>query len=576
MNRIINTLALATAGLVLLCGCSADPATDEAAPGGNDGKTVPVSFAAELPATRATIEIGDDRFNGAWEVDIDKLGIHATLNGVAQINKPFVFSSEGIFKGELTPGTGAWTYLAYYPHGEQSLNGTSATIPFGNTRIQKGGTYNSLFDILIAPALDTEERSKSILINFDGGSASAAAQLDAFFNVLPGNYNLNLDIITATKQMASVKIDRTDKPFEAGVLYKKEVGTLTPSAIPAPSLDWPDQDIDATHEITVGPDQSLTYPAAIDITVPGGIAELKVEIVSDALNSLGIQNLDLVHETSIAGSIQYKDLGLKCSTEIQYTKSTVFDITKLVPMIAMLPDAIGNHVFKVSVTDLAGQTTVQDLTFHYGQVTLETADLWQNTATLKIVPSATAASATLEYKRSTDDAWQQATVSDNGNGTFTAAIEPTWSSSTNEMGKTVYEPDYATGVFAGTTYDYRLKLDGAEKETGRFTTAKGDVIPNADMSEWSTVSRAGLSGSSDVPYPNKNGDSFWDCGNNGVTTGLCSSTTDKFGAAAPAAKLQSQNMFVLASGNLFTGSFNYASFTGTVNFGSKYTYTPCA
>ena len=238
-------------------------------------------------------------------------------------------------------------------------------------------------------------------------------------------------------------------------------------------------------------------------------------------------------------------------------------------MIAMLPDAIGNHVFKVSVTDLAGQTTVQDLTFHYGQVTLETADLWQNTATLKIVPSATAASATLEYKRSTDDAWQQATVSDNGDGTFTAAIEPTWSSSTNEMGKTVYEPDYATGVFAGTTYDYRLKLDGTEKETGRFTTAKGDVIPNADMSEWSTVSRAGLSGSKDVPYPNKTGDSFWDCGNNGITTDLCSSTTDKFGAAVPAAKLQSKNMFVLAAGNLITGSFNYASMTGTVKFGSK-------
>lgn len=73
--------------------------------------------------------------------------------------------------------------------------------------------------------------------------------------------------------------------------------------------------------------------------------------------------------------------------------------------------------------------------------------------------------------------------------------------------------------------------------------------------------------------PQQNGDSFWDCGNNGVTTGLCSSTTDKFGAAAPAAKLQSQNMFVLAAGNLFTGSFNYASMTGTVKFGSKYTYT---
>ena len=32
-------------------------------------------------------------------------------------------------------------------------------------------------------------------------------------------------------------------------------------------------------------------------------------------------------------------------------------------------------------------------------------------------------------------------------------------------------------------------------------------------------------------------------------------------------------MFVLAAGNLFTGSFNYASMTGTVKFGSKYTYT---
>lgn len=89
-------------------------------------------------------------------------GIHATLNGVAQINKPFVFSSEGIFKGELTPGTGAWTYLAYYPHGEQSLNGTSATIPFGNTRIQKGGTYNSLFDILIAPAQTTANSAEGV------------------------------------------------------------------------------------------------------------------------------------------------------------------------------------------------------------------------------------------------------------------------------------------------------------------------------------------------------------------------------------------------------------------------------
>ena len=136
MNRIINTLALATADW--FSSADAPPILRRMKPL-REGTTEnrPCLF-----RRRTTGNPCDDRnrrrpFQRAWEVDIDKLGIHATLNGVAQINKPFVFSSEGIFKGELTPGTGAWTYLAYYPHGEQSLNGTSATIPFGNTRIQK-------------------------------------------------------------------------------------------------------------------------------------------------------------------------------------------------------------------------------------------------------------------------------------------------------------------------------------------------------------------------------------------------------------------------------------------------------
>lgn len=646
MNRIINTLALATAGLVLLCGCSADPTMDESGSGDNGNRTVTVSFAAELPTSRATIDVGSDRFNGAWEAGIDKLGVHATLSGVSQINKPFTFSNEGDFKGELTPGTGAWTYLAYYPHGEQSLNGMSAAVPFGNTRTQQGGTYNSLFDVLVAPAqtttnsaegvddngeqirfnmkrltsildfdltnstadpircvllttegdnylsaktlnfdiaqgetaspaLGTEERSKSILLNFDGGSASAAAKLDAIFNVLPGNYKLNLDVITTTKQMASVEIDRTNtgKPFEAGVLYKKEVGTLTPSAIPAPSLDWPDQDIDATHEITVGPDQSLTYPAAIDITVPGGIAELKVEIVSDALNAMGIENLDLVHETSIAGSIQYKDLGLKCGMEIQYAKSTVFDITKLVPMIAMLPDAIGNHVFKVSVIDLAGQTTVQDLTFHYGQVTLETADLWQNTATLKIVPSATAASATLEYKRSTDDAWQQATVSDNGDGTYAATIAPSWIDTTNEDGVATKILNNKTGIFASATYDYRLMTDGVQAEIAQFTTETGNTIPDGSLENtWKDGKQFLNAGGSPIAY------NFWGSGYNSFAANLCTRDETMAGRdGSYCAKLQASynsTAKIPAPGNLFTANFKISIYPmgGYVSFGKKYEY----
>ena len=170
MNRIINTLALATAGLVLLCGCSADPGRMKPL---REGTTEKPSLSLSPPNCRQPCDDRNRRrpFQRAWEVDIDKLGIHATLNGVAQINKPFVFSSEGIFKGELTPGTGAWTYLAYYPHGEQSLNGTSATIPFGNTRIQKGGTYNSLFDILIAPAQTTANSAEGSMTAAKGSAS---------------------------------------------------------------------------------------------------------------------------------------------------------------------------------------------------------------------------------------------------------------------------------------------------------------------------------------------------------------------------------------------------------------------
>lgn len=47
----------------------------------------------------------------------------------------------------------------------------------------------------------------------------------------------------------------------------------------------------------------------------------------------------------------------------------------------------------------------------------------------------------------------------------------------------------------------------------------------------------------------------------------------KFGKAAPAAKLTSTNMLVLAAGNLFTGTFAYKSFTGTVQFGQPYDFT---
>ena len=74
-------------------------------------------------------------------------------------------------------------------------------------------------------------------------------------------------------------------------------------------------------------------------------------------------------------------------------------------------------------------------------------------------------------------------------------------------------------------------------------------------------------------FPNAAGESFWSSGNNTMTKTLCTSTDVKFGKSAPAAKLTSTNMLVLAAGNLFTGEFAYKSFTGTVQFGQTYAFT---
>ena len=108
----------------------------------------------------------------------------------------------------------------------------------------------------------------------------------------------------------------------------------------------------------------LNYSAAIAINVPGGIAGLSVDITSDYLNNeMGITTLDLFNETSILGAIPFEGLGLACTSEIQYKKSTIFNITNLVPLVKLGAEAGSKHIFEVHVTDLAGQETVQKLTF---------------------------------------------------------------------------------------------------------------------------------------------------------------------------------------------------------------------
>lgn len=437
-------------------------------------------------------------------------------------------------------------------------------------------------------SLSTTDQSNVIALQYTPDAASGD-HVEAFFNVPADLYpTLTLDVIDSDNQMATVTVNRTEA-FEAGTLYTKAVSDLQFAPIDAPSLVWPGEDgkeIGDVHDLTTDESgTSLNYSAAVDIVVPGGIAGLKVEIESPALNAIGITTLNIFNETAIPGlGISYEDLGLSCGAQVQYQKTCVFNITNLVPMILVL-EQMGidasliycQHTFNVTVTDLAGQSTTQPLIFDASKVTLASADLWANTATLalKSIPS-NATSVSVQYKKSTETTWQDATVS---NDKTMATIAPEWS----EASPYQINPD--KGVFAATTYDYKLDIDGTEF-TGQFTTAPGMTIANGNMDTWYFE---------DAWYPHSDATTgnLWATGNPGTKLIKDNSTKNPVNLTTPveheskqAAYLKSQliegkvlgfvSVTKFGAGNLFVGDFGeivYSPQGAKVKFGKEYEFT---
>ncbi|WP_418425471.1 PCMD domain-containing protein [Alistipes sp.] len=445
-------------------------------------------------------------------------------------------------------------------------------------------------------ALNADGRSNVIALTFDPATAPAASDLEAYFNVLPGNYDgLTFDVITDAQRMGTVNVTRSEQPFEAGKLYQKEIADMAFAKAAAPSFDWPGQDPDEVHEITVDENNALTYSAAITIDAPAGIAALSVNATSDFLNNMmGITSMDLFNDEGIQsnmGELPFSEFELACTTQVQYKKSTVFDITTLVPMILEGGAAGTLHTFEVRVTDLAGQETVQSLVFKVPESTPAPAEvvynndanLWTNTATLT-VSNAALATSVLEYQAEGASEWQTAALTANENGTLTATIAPTWAESRNPSDLLIYTPDPATGIFAQNTYAYQLKVNNEVVDSGRFTPENnaGDSIENSGMEEWGTKP-APDNASKTIPYPNAEGNSFWASGNNmymsaitgGKAAKLCLQNTTKSGREGTScAELSAQSVFsVFAAGNLFTGQFTMNGSVGYAHFGQKYTYS---
>ena len=324
----------------------------------------------------------------------------------------------------------------------------------------------------------------------------------------------------------------------------------------------------------------------IGVTAPGAIAGFTVTIDSPALTAemlatVGLATeLNLVNPGSMAEALGA--LGFPSGEAVSGKTALTFDISKLVPMIAQIYNETSDHKFILKVTDAKGKSTTKTLTCHLtGKVALaynNDADLWANTATVTAANVPDGGSVQYRVKGAAD--WTDAVLVEGSK----YRLAPVYETSKNAAGLDVHTIKAGTGVFAATTYEVRIAKDGQAVDSKEFATAAGDKIPNGDMSGWSKKQMT-TDGKTFWPitYPNAEGNSVWDSGNNmfleqynddgtpTIFTPLCRQDETEPGTA----RLQARMVlgFVFAPGNMFTGNFDYSGFSGTVNFGKPYAWT---
>ncbi len=325
--------------------------------------------------------------------------------------------------------------------------------------------------------------------------------------------------------------------------------------LPALTMTWEANPDFAQMDITDNMNVKITIDA------PTGIKTFVVDVESDVLNNMmHITQIDLVNPAEDIKAIVESLIWVDGKSPVDQTSYTL-DLSALVPLINGLTTKEGLHTFTVTITDNADQSFTQSCVFRRVADTTPTVsdvNLWANSATVTIPSTVTSVS----YREQGTEEWIPAEAS--GDGTW--KIAPVWEKPTTspaKNGNVVYQAKAGTGVFAGKTYDL---LVGEKEYPAKLVCNAGDAIPNGDMTDWST--------NNNLPSPNKEGESFWGCGNNPMANLCIPDTLSEENVAAhlkPYTDLATMGIF--GAGNLFTGDFQFAGFSGSVNFGKPYVWT---
>lgn len=196
-------------------------------------------------------------------------------------------------------------------------------------------------------------------------------------------------------------------------------------------------------------------------------------------------------------------------------------------------------------------------------VTPSDYDLWENDITLHVISfNGEPTSCKIQQEGSTGE-WAASKIEKmTAENEYAVTFVPEWVESYNAKAlANVYKPKTGCGIFAKHSYTASVAIGGTTYDA-TFATDVDQPILNSDMSDTSYSC-----------FTEENKEAvFWGSGNNKYAPALCAPGTKSGSSCAHLKSTMAGAMGIemLASGNLFTGTFYRPSTTGTVSFGKFY------
>lgn len=372
-------------------------------------------------------------------------------------------------------------------------------------------------------------------------------------------------VVTSIDKAGQIVVDK-GKAYELQFRYSQlSDGSITVTVNVDYSVEGED------HTVTFKPEPEIK-PAGVNPWTEGGDANANVFVVGEN-KSFTIESINPITALKVNEVEIWSDSATRAEVTADMFEVTPsdgnkkFDVTVKSAYFATL--AGGEQDFSLSTYD--GETKVGEFDTKFLNqglvISNTTADLWANTATFSgIVTQSGVSDVKVQFRRKGTSEWATTKV---GTITGQAVTDMTstaaWDNGSNNVkGHKVYKPNVDKSIFANNTYECQLMIGsepyGPIVEYIKKTTQS---IPDGDMQSTSLLCWSNDSSKS----------SFWGSGNNSMSEILCEQVAYQ-GTENKRAHLVARNpVSLLASGNLFTGTFTFGdpSFgLGTVRFGVPY------